>query len=275
MQLTAYRYDNRSCKLRQIRTYATDAEGNVSLQTDVNSYDATLYAATTATDAASPLFNINNIRYYDTQRQWAETRVQLYTDRVIYRPGQKVAFSAVAFTREGDVHRVQPALQLKATLRNANGKVVDTLLVQTDAFGTASGEFNLPQACLPGRFSISVDNRSVSGRTYFRVEAYKRPTFTAITQPVKAAYALGDSVTVEGEAKTYSGVAVADARVQYTVRRTAWFFYNDDEMAPQSGETTTDAEGRFKLPVLLESPEMKAMPPCRVTIAMLMWWTIP
>lgn len=255
VQLTAYRYDNRSHKLRQIRTYATDAEGNVSLQTDVNRYDATLYAATTATDAASPLFNINNIRYYDTQRQWAETRVQLYTDRAIYRPGQKVAFSAVAFTREGDVHRVRPALQLKATLRNANGKVVDTLLVQTDAFGTASGEFNLPQACLPGRFSISVDNRSVSGRNYFRVEAYKRPTFTATTQPVKIAYALGDSVTVEGEAKTYSGVAVADARVQYTVRRTAWFFYNDDEMAPQSGETTTDAEGRFKLPVLLESPE--------------------
>lgn len=258
VQLTAYRYDNRSHKLRQIRTYATDAEGNVSLQTDVNHYDATLYAATTATDAASPLFNINDIRYYDTQRQWAETRVQLYTDRAIYRPGQKVAFSAVAFTREGDVHRVRPALQLKATLRNANGKVVDTLLVQTDAFGTANGEFNLPQACLPGRFSISVDNRSVSGRTYFRVEAYKRPTFTATTQPVKAAYALGDSVTVEGEAKTYSGVAVADARVQYTVRRTAWFFYNDDEMAPQSGETTTDAEGRFKLPVLLESPENEA-----------------
>lgn len=258
VQLTAYRYDNSSRKLRQIRTYATDAEGNVSLQTDVNRYDATLYAATTATDAASPLFNINDIRYYDTQRQWAETRVQLYTDRAIYRPGQKVAFSAVTFTREGDVHRVRPALQLKATLRNANGKVVDTLLVQTDAFGTASGEFNLPQACLPGRFSISVDNRSVSGRNYFRVEAYKRPTFTATTQPVKAAYALGDSVTVEGEAKTYSGVAVADARVQYTVRRTAWFFYNDDEMAPQSGETTTDAEGRFKLPVLLESPENEA-----------------
>lgn len=258
VQLTAYRYDNRSCKLRQIRTYATDAEGNVSLQTDVNRYDATLYAATTATDAASPLFNINNIRYYDTQRQWAETRVQLYTDRAIYRPGQKVAFSAVAFTREGDVHRVRPALQLKATLRNANGKVVDTLLVQTDAFGTASGEFKLPQTCLPGRFSISVDSRSVSGRSYFRVEAYKRPTFTATTQPVKTAYALGDSVTVEGEAKTYSGVAVADARVQYTVRRTAWFFYNDDEMAPQSGETTTDAEGRFKLPVLLESPENEA-----------------
>lgn len=258
VQLTAYCYDNRSHKLRQIRTYATDAEGNVSLQTDVSRYDATLYAATTATDAASPLFNINNIRYYDTQRQWAETHVQLYTDRVIYRPGQKVAFSVVAFTREGDVHRVRPALQLKATLRNANGKVVDTLLVQTDAFGTASGEFNLPQACLPGRFSISVDNRSVSGRNYFRVEAYKRPTFTATTQPVKAAYALGDSVTVEGEAKTYSGVAVADARVQYTVRRTAWFFYNDDEMTPQSGETTTDAEGRFKLSVLLESPENEA-----------------
>lgn len=258
VQLTAYRYDNRSHKLRQIRTYATDAEGNVSLQTDVNRYDATLYAATTATDAASPLFNINDIRYYDTQRQWAETRVQLYTDRVIYRPGQKVAFSAVAFTREGDVHRVRPALQLKATLRNANGKVVDTLLVQTDAFGTASGEFALPQTCLPGRFSISVDSRSVSGRNYFRVEAYKRPTFTATTQPVKTAYALGDSVTVEGEAKTYSGVAVADARVQYTVRRTAWFFYNDDEMAPRSGKTTTDAEGRFKLPVLLESPENEA-----------------
>ena len=254
VRLTAYRYDSRANKLRQLRAYDADAEGNVNLQADVNRYDGTLYAASTATDAASPLFNLNNIRYYDGQQQRAETRVQLYTDRAIYRPGQKVAFSAVAFTRKDDAHQVQPSLQLKATLRNANNKVVDTLQVQTDAFGTASGEFVLPQACLPGRFSISLDNGSVSGRNYFRVEEYKRPTFTATTQPVKAAYALGDSVTVVGEAKTYSGVAVADARVQYTVRRMAWFLYNDDEMTPQSGETTTDAEGHFNLPVWLEKP---------------------
>ena len=35
------------------------------------------------------------------------------------------------------------------------------------------------------------------------------------------------------------------------MQRSAWFFWNDDEFEPQTGETTTDDEGHFSLPIHL------------------------
>ena len=113
----------------------------------------------------------------------------------------------------------------------------------------------MPEAALPGQFYIELTNRSVHGYCHFKVEAYKRPTFTAETQPLTTAYALGDSVRVAGQATTYSGVPVAGAKVKYSVERSLWMRWNTNDFVPQTGETTTDAEGRFTLPVSLLADE--------------------
>ena len=242
----AGRYDKN--RWAQVRAYQTNEKGQVTVvEKDRMNFQ---YGIKVGGDAAAEFFTLDNIRYYNDSEQ-ASTQVQLFTDRAIYRPGQKVAFTGVAFTHMGDNYRVVGNYKATVELRNVNGKVVDTLAVNTDAMGSFSGSFTLPQQGLTGNYSLHLAKCSASASRYFKVEAYKRPTFTATTLPVTVAYALGDTVKVEGEAKTYGGVPIPRARVQYTVQRSAWFFWNDDEFEPQTGEVTTDDEGRFSMPVHL------------------------
>lgn len=246
--VTAYAGQYDKNRWAQVRAYQTNEKGQVTVvEQDRKSFQ---YGIKVGNDAAAELFSLDNIRYY-TESEQAATQVQLFTDRAIYRPGQRVAFTGVAFTHTGDNYRILGNYKATVELRNANNKVIDSLAVSTDAMGSFSGSFVLPKQGLTGNYSLRLTKCSVSARHQFKVEEYKRPTFTATTQPVTVAYALGDTVNVEGEAKTYSGVPVPRARVQYTVKRSAWFFWDDDEFEPQSGEATTDDEGRFVMPIHL------------------------
>lgn len=256
-QITAYQYnrwDSKNPKLQQLKVYVADEKGEVNIMSNSNAYDV-LYGLSSGKDQAAELFSLNHLRYYNnTNSSKAATKVQLYTDRAIYRPGQKVQFTGVVFTHQGDDYKTESDYKINLQLRNANRKVIDSLLVSTDEWGTFSGSFVLPAQCLTGNFTLQTTQCSSSATHTFKVEEYKRPTFTTETKPVSEAYSLGDTVRVEGVAQTYSGVPIACARVQYTVQRSAWYFWDDDEFTPQSGETITQADGHFTLPMWLAPP---------------------
>ncbi len=203
-------------------------------------------------DRASESFDISNLKYYGANQQNTHTTVDLFTDRTIYRPGQKVEVSGIAYTRTADEMHTEKAFRAKLTLYSANRKELDSLLVETDAYGMFSGSFTLPKNVLPGTLHMKLVGGSVNTSKDFSVEEYKRPTFTATTSPVNTAYALGDTVKVEGKAETYTGVAVAGAEVHYTINRNVWFRYGrSGNDSPVRGETTTDSEGCFSIPVTL------------------------
>ena len=195
-------------------------------------------------------------RFYSSQTSTATaTRINAFTDRAIYRPGQQVHFGGVVFLQKGDSVRVATPYEAKANLVNANGKVVSTLSIFADEMGSFSGTFTLPKATLPGYFVISIKGQDgTQAYQTFRVEEYKRPTFTAEIQAPTADYQLGDTLRLEGIARTYTGLPVAGARVQWTANRSVWFRVESEDPV-QSGEVITDAEGRFILPVHLMASE--------------------
>lgn len=249
---------------QQARVWTTDIDGEALIEAD-NSRRNLSYYASTASDKASRSFALPFYGYFHPQEssgKRAGTAVNLFTDRAIYRPGQTVHFSGTVFTRQGDLFKAEPNWEAQATLYNVNRKAVDTLLVKTDEFGTFCGSFTLPAAALPGNFKLEAGNKSVSGTKYIKVEEYKRPTFTAGIQPVATAFALGDTVEVEGLAKTYSGVPVAGAKVKYAIERGRWFWNSDNEEA-QTGETVTDNSGKFTIPVCLYANEQERQPLAR------------
>lgn len=204
-------------------------------------------------DEASPLFYAYRSGQYELQSsdQRAFTTVNLYTDRAIYRPGQKLQFSGVEYTQQGDECRVEANKQLRIVLFNAQEKAIDSLLVVSDEYGAFAGSFALPKVCLPGEFRIEAQGGLNGWMTSFRVEEYKRPTFTVQTEDLNAGYRLGDTVRIEGKAMTYSGVAVSGAKVSYQVECALSRFYLDRDETPQIGEAVTDSTGHFVLPVAL------------------------
>ena len=204
----------------------------------------------------------NNFNFYDYRDP--DDRAELFTDRSIYRPGQKVHVAAILYkTREGFKHEAIEGRKLTMTLRDANWKVVDEQSVVTDDYGTCAADFTLPSAGLTGLFRVETR----FGSCHFRVEEYKRPTFQVEFDKVEQTYADGDTLTVGATARSYAGVPVQEARVKYKVVRrrswwwTAWSSYwqmgalgrSSDEETLSEGETVTDGEGRFKarMPMLL------------------------
>lgn len=245
-QVKAYEdTDGKGYKL--IKTYAADAEGNIFLS-QKQGY-RTKYLLSIGTDAYFPSFDPSTGRYY-AGKAFSQSVLTTYTDRGIYRPGQQVQFAVAAYNQVEDEVKAVADLTLSATLLDTNGKEVDTLTIKTDALGAAGGMFTLPGSVLPGDFHIRVKSTDKRGFTTdwkaLRVEEYKRPTFTVDLLEPDSAYKLGDSLLVEGKAETYTGLPLSRAKVTYTLSSGRGF---RDNTTSVSGETTTDENGRFYVPV--------------------------
>ena len=180
--------------------------------------------------------------------------IEIFTDRSIYRPGQTVYAAALAYKEK--MHQDAEVISGKTLdfeLYDANGRVVESKSATTDQFGKAAVDFILPKQGLTGSFSISCKQ---NGSCHFMVEEYKRPTFDVTFQDNDTNYKNGDTITVQGVAKTYSGMPVQNGKVVYTVTRNSrfwWYHNNDDEAILCQEETTTDNDGVFKvkMPMLL------------------------
>lgn len=176
--------------------------------------------------------------------------MQLFTDRSIYRPGQTVYVSGLAYEMEKDSTRVLADKKYTVSLYDANNNETGKVEVRTNGFGSFSGQFVLPSPCLTGYFSLRAADTSVS----FKVEEYKRPTFDVTFEPVKVEYQVGDSIEVVGMAKTFAGAPVQNARVHYNISRSyAWVWrFMGRGSARWEGEAMTDADGKFSVPVHFE-----------------------
>ena len=229
-----------------------------------NEHLKTVFAYTDTDKAGEVLTNAGRYSYYPADRTVEQTVV--FTDRAIYRPGQSVRASALAYQVErGTEQRVSANRQLTFVLRDANYKVVAEKKAVTDDYGVGAVDFTLPATGLTGTFTIQVQN----GSAHFRVEEYKRPTFHVDFDDYKAAYKAGDTLQAAATALSYAGVPVQEAKVQYRVvrRRAFWWmsysrYYDEGLMGYSSdgdelykGETTTDGEGRFQVLMPLVLPE--------------------
>jgi uncharacterized protein YfaS (alpha-2-macroglobulin family) len=97
---------------------------------------------------------LSRTRYYEKKDN--ETKYQVYTDRAIYRPGQKVHASAISYiVKKGlDANVPGKSKELKFILRDANWKQVAEQKATTDEYGTASVDFELPKEGQTGQYSI-------------------------------------------------------------------------------------------------------------------------
>ncbi|MCB0635219.1 MAG: hypothetical protein KDC54_01300, partial [Lewinella sp.] len=209
------------------------------------------------------LFPRENFYVYNSR---SYRRDQSYTvfflDRGIYRPGQTIHYKALVLRRDtNDISHIRPGEEVTITFYDVNGQEVDKQTQTTNRFGSVSGTFTAPQSRLLGMMSL---RSSQSGGTSFRVEEYKRPRFRVEMEPLAGNPRLGDSVTLSGQALAFAGPALQDAQVNYVVERRVrfpWLPYwrrariyprNEAPYTLATGQTTTDAEGRFEVTFLAE-----------------------
>ena len=192
-------------------------------------------------------------RYYEKKNN--ETKYQVYTDRALYRPGQTVHVTAIDFVNMKGVDAKVPVGrdELDFRLCNASWKEVEMKKAKVDEYGTASVDFELPKEGQTGMYHVSVNDQV---NRFFRVEEYKRPTFEITFPKVNEKYNWGDTVVVKATAKTYSGVPVQGAKVEYQVTRRNqlwWWGAGSAGQLVKTDSCVTREDGTFDVEIPLEA----------------------
>lgn len=221
--------------------YFKNVDGNVLVSTNSDKF-------TPAKD-----IYLSRTRYYERKDDKIEH--QLFTDRSIYRPGQTVHASAISYIVKKGLDASVPgkSMELNFILRDPNWKQVAEQKATTDEYGTASVDFELPKEGKTGLYFISVNGTVTK---YVRVEEYKRPTFEITFPKVNEKYNWGDTVVVKATAKTYSGVPVQGAKVEYQVTRRNqlwWWGAGSAGQLVKTDSCVTREDGTFDVEIPLEA----------------------
>ncbi|MDD3356467.1 MAG: MG2 domain-containing protein, partial [Dysgonamonadaceae bacterium] len=237
-----------------LKTIPVNSSGLALFEGETNG-QMLFYHAILDKDNGLPLTQIP-YNYYERSQPNKEKEtetISIFTDRSLYRPGQAVHFKAIASTTRDKKHSATINKAIEFTLRDANHQEVAKQTITTNEFGSASGEFVLPQGLLTGGFSIQAED----GYTYFKVEEYKRPTFEVTFDKIEKTYKFGEEVTLKGKAESFSGIQLQNVEVSYTItRRKAWWWrWGSNAEHYDEGITTTDDKGSFEITFIPQSTD--------------------
>ena len=206
------------------------------------------------------MYGNNNREIYNPNKQ-TRTKVQIFTDRAIYRPGQTVYFKVINTKIDKEIESVVANFKQKITLKDANNQEVSVQDFTTNEFGSYHGSFTLPKGKLNGNFTISTDGNS-NGYKYIKVEEYKRPKFEVTFDPVKDEYKYGQTIELKGKAMMFSGVALSNTNVNYEIKKQnirwryfPWYPNDNDNENSILGEVKTNEKGEFTIKLDLKKDE--------------------
>ena len=245
---------------RLLKEVVTDDQGKAVVTLDPYTYN-TCYTLSKGADTALPATNI----YLSRSSQLSTNThydLSLLTDRSIYRPGQTVYLKGVVYHKGKNSAQVVEGEWVNLELLDANLKQIATRRVQTNEFGSFTADFTLPSACLNGQFMVRVQEKQISGAARFQVEEYKRPTFEITFQPVTVPYCLGETVTLRGEVKAFSGATVQEMPLAWSLKRYDRLrgYLNTDKTL-KADTIRLDAQGRFAIDIQLEGESGKDLQP--------------
>ncbi len=231
----------------------TDAQGLALLNLPSSSTNLdTLCVEVASPDMASlscdPIHNFPDYRYPMTQGM--NFFAYIYTDRPIYRPGQKVYFSSfVREVRESRYLRADPKTPCEVHVSDAAGVEI---YQKTDCVlgtsGLVSGAFDLEnREDLPrGTYEIAM---KVSKQTFtraFQVTSYRKPSFK-VEIKTDPEIVSGEALKADVTGAYYFGSPLRKARARWTLMTSTYVFspegFSDYQFIDSDLLIRKDAEG--------------------------------
>ncbi len=196
-------------------TYHTDAQGRAVVTS--GRHNSVRLRMSTDAETGHTIQRIYRGGTWQDVAEDSTYRVALYTDRAIYRPSQEVQVGGVAYRQKGWNANASAGRSLTLVMRDGSGKEVERKSIKTDEMGVFSTSFTLPADGRLGSWSIrSGDGSAVT----FRVEEYKRPTFTVTFADTLALSS--DSLTISGQAVRYDGAPMSGVRITGKATNSRW-----------------------------------------------------
>jgi hypothetical protein len=213
-----------------------------------------------------------------------KVRMEVFTDRSIYRPGQTVQYKIIFLTKHpktgetilfnkqnlgGGVFKTRLKKWLDddndlVELRDVFGKKVDSARLTINEFGSFAGSFALPKTAATGNWHIAAepDNNNPNNGS-FSVEEYKRPTIELSAVKQTKMLRPGQPFTIKLKLRSFNGSDLNNVPIAYTVKRTGNVPTNSKDIAdmrryisdtPLHATGYTDAKG--ELAILIRDAEV-------------------
>jgi len=204
-------------------------------------------------------------RQDDEEEEEAETKIQFFTDRAIYRPGQTVYFKGIVYQETKGKRRVMSHHKATVELYDPNNDDIASQALTSNTYGSIFGSFVLPTGKMTGQYYL--EEEDAEGRKEFRVEEYKKPNFEVLMDTVKETFKIGGMVRATGQAQSFAGASITEGKVSYRVTRhqsypyrswsrpSNYYPYKSEEIA--IGEVLTDVNGKFEIPFRAKPAEEK------------------
>lgn len=176
--------------------------------------------------------------HFNVSPAWGNDRLPVagavFTERGIYRPGERVY--AKAIVRDGLLGALRvPAAgdSIKWRFRDREGAPLQQVTVPLSSFGTSSRTFALPAIAAVGQYRVDVQMKRQGawrtvGETSYRVAEYRPPEFLVdATSPVVTRFP-GDTFSVTVQARYLFGAPMGRAVVGWLARQTPVYSWDLD-----------------------------------------------
>jgi uncharacterized protein YfaS (alpha-2-macroglobulin family) len=152
--------------------------------------------------------------YYKSEKD----KLYIYTDRPVYRAGDKLFFKIVAKKMEGKFLPIKNKTLYYTIQTGGSSKKLAQGTLSLDEWGTANGSVQIPQNSDLGYFRINAgfSEKELYGSGSFYIEQYRKPEFKIDIIPSKEYFINGDSAEFKVEAKYFFGAPLNGALVKYT-----------------------------------------------------------
>ncbi|MCU0653209.1 MAG: MG2 domain-containing protein, partial [Candidatus Pacebacteria bacterium] len=156
---------------------------------------------------------------------WSAKNVKkayIYTDRPIYRPGDKVSIKGILRLGYDGNYQSWGSGEVTLEVKNPRWEASWSQTIKLDDFGTVDAEMPIDAAAPLGTWRVCVKDTYLCGT--FDVKEYVPAAFKVDARSSKDEYVSKDNVKIDVDAQYYFGVPVANASVEYTVSSQNYYF---------------------------------------------------
>lgn len=153
----------------------------------------------------------------------------LFTDRGVYRPGDKVFIKGVVRYRTlGQLRSAAEGSTFALTVTDSRRNKVKSENVKVGKYGTFATTAEIPKDSPTGYFSVSASGKAPGGAVQlgggFRVEEYRAPQFRVDVSASAANLVAGDKLNASISARYLFGGAMSEAKVRWSAHRNSTVF---------------------------------------------------
>ncbi|MDJ1183771.1 alpha-2-macroglobulin family protein [Roseofilum casamattae] len=174
---------------------------------------------------------------YGMYAGWSEdkpvSRGTIFSDRELYQPGEKAAFTIAAYYLQMGELKADKRRSYRVTIQDPKGKEIKLENSYfTNQFGTFAVETNIGEDWEVGDYQIRAESdRGLAMRGNFKVAEFKPPNFKVEVNVNRETAQPGDSITATANSNYLFGAPVINGNAEYYVTR------SQAEIAPSGWES--------------------------------------